>query len=264
MRQYLLPDTFEGEDHVLLTGKESQYLVKVLRLKIAQHFMGRDREGKVWDLCLESIGKNNCVLGCRVPDAGEPLASTDVLPSYSGPYPHLFLYQCLCKGKKNEQIVRQATELGVEEIVLLTSTYCTKEFSKKNDKNLGGQKDRLEGQIKEAIQQSGSPIPTHLHQEMLPLTSFPQHWNNRGLALFFHQSERADQKSLTQLLSNHPIESPVALLVGSEGGFSEEECNFLEAAGCKPVLLNTNILRAETAALYGLSAIQVVLTEREN
>ena len=262
MRQYLLPDSFKGEAHLPLSGKESQYLVKVLRLKIAQHFMGRDREGKVWDLSLESVGKNCCVLSCSRAKEGEALVSTDALPSYKGPYPRLFLYQCVCKGKKNEQIVRQATELGVEEITLASSRYCAGEFSNKSNKALGGQKDRLQSQIKEAIQQSGSPIPTHLSEEILPILSFPEHWNNRGLALFFHQSERKNQMSLSQLLANHPIEEPVALLVGSEGGFSEEECRFLEESGCKPVLLNTNILRSETAALYGLSAIQILLTEK--
>lgn len=262
MRQYLLDSSFTGEQKkLILTNKENQYLTKVLRLKVGDRLLGRDRTGKTWLLELEQIGKNSCILSVSPLGEDEVNVATDDLPSYKGSYPRIFLYQCLCKGKKNETIVRQATEIGVEEITLVQSKFCVKEYSYKKGKGLGPQKDRLESQIKEAIQQSGSPIPTHLTDEIIDLADIPKHWDNKGLFIFFHQSNRGEQQTLPQLLATVLPDTPIAMLIGSEGGLSDEECAFLEDEGFRPVMLKGNILRAETAAIYALSTIQVLLTE---
>ncbi len=262
MRQYLLDSSFTGEqDKLVLTGKESQYLTKVLRLKVGERLLGRDRAGKAWLLTLEHIGKGSCILSVSPYGEDEVDVATDALPSYKGSYPRLFLYQCLCKGKKNETIVRQATEIGVEEITLVQSEFCVKDYSQKKDNAL----DRLESQIKEAIQQSGSPIPTHLSEKVLTLSDIPKQWDNKGLFLFFHQKERGeDHQTLPQILSKIPTDTPIAMLIGSEGGLSDEECAFLEASGCIPVMLKGNILRSETAAIYALSTIQALRMEGQN
>lgn len=264
MRQYLLDNSFTGDqDKVVLTDKESQYLTKVLRLKVGDRILGRDRKGKTWLLEIEQIGKNSCILAVSPPGESEVAVATDALPSYKGSYPHISLYQCLCKGKKNEMIVRQATEIGVEEITFVQSTYCVKDFSSKKGNLLGPQKDRLESQIKEAIQQSGSPIPTHLGEEYIALADIPAHWKNKGPFIFFHQSSRGEQRSLPQLLATLPSDSPIGILIGSEGGLSDQECELLENAGFSAVMLKGNILRSETAAIYALSTIQVLLTETQ-
>lgn len=265
MRQYLLDSSFTSEQKTLvLTDKESQYLTKALRLKVGERILGRDRTGKTWLLKLEKIGKNSCILSVSpLEEEGEVDLATDSLPSYKGSYPRIFLYQCLCKGKKNEMIVSQATEIGVEEITLVQSTFCMKDFSHKKGNLIGTQKERLESQIKEAIQQSGSPIPTHLGEESISLTDIPGHWGDKGLFIFFHQNSRSSQKSLPQLLSTVPSNTPIAMLIGSEGGLSDQECDLLESAGFHSVMLKGNILRSETAAVYALSTIQVLLTETQ-
>jgi len=263
MRQYLLDSSFTREQKkLILTDKESQYLTKVLRLKVGERLLGRDRTGETWLLELEQIGRNNCILSVSPLGENEVDVATDSLPSYKGSYPRIFLYQCLCKGKKNETIVRQATEIGVEEITLVQSKFCVKDYSYKKGKGLGPQKDRLESQIKEAIQQSGSPIPTHITDEIIDLADISKHWNNKGLFIFFHQSNREEQQqTLPQILSTVQPDTPIAMLIGSEGGLSDEECAILEDAGFRPVMLKGNILRAETAAIYALSTIQVLLAE---
>ncbi len=263
MRQYVLPKTFRGEPSLVLKEKESQYLSKVLRLKEGQQILGRDQEGKVYQLTIEKISKQQCTLSCHQVKEDASVQTTDALPSYSGPYPNLTLMQCLCKGKKEDQIVRQATEIGTREIMLIQSRYCVPNLSSKNEKALGNRFERLNRQVKEAIQQSGSPIPTEIIPEVITLSELPTWWNNRGPVLFFHQSKRYEtQKTLHEIVGNLPIETPIALLVGPEGGFSEEECTTLEDAGFHPVLLRTNILRSETAGIYALSAIQTIMTEK--
>ncbi len=265
MRQYVLPKkTFKGESSLTLKGKESQYLSKVLRLKEGQHILGRGQDGKSYQLTIEKIGKQECILSCIEVKEDASVQTTDALPSYTGPYPNLTLMQCLCKGKKEDQIVRQATEIGTKEIVLVHSRYCVPDLSSKSEKALGNRFERLDRQVKEAMQQSGSPISTEIVPEVITLSELPKWWNNRGPALFFHQSKRQEtQKTLHDLVESLPMKTPIALLVGPEGGFSEEECIFLEDAGFHPVLLRTNILRSETAGIYALSAIQTIMTEKK-
>ncbi len=262
MRQLVLPRSYEGAPVLELKGKESHYLTKVLRLKKGQQILGRDTEGHMILLTLTEITASGCVLSCRQVDSTMQVQTTDTLPSYQGPYPNLVLLQCLCKGKKEEQIFRQATEIGAATLALVSSRYCVTDLSDKKEKAVQARFERLDAQIKEALQQSGSPIPTHLVPEVLELKDVPTWWADRGLAMFFHQSTRSEkQETLTSLLKGHPLQVPVCVLIGPEGGFSDEECSFLEQSGFHPVLLKTNILRSETAGLYALSAIQVLLTE---
>lgn len=105
MRQYLLPPGYQGESSLVLEGKESQYLTKVLRLKVGQQILGRDAKGKRYVLKFIDIVRHSCTLSCTVAEDQDLVQSIDELPSYQGPYPNLILLQCLCKGKKEEQIV---------------------------------------------------------------------------------------------------------------------------------------------------------------
>lgn len=250
---------------MVLEGKESQYLTKVLRLKVGQQILGRDAKGNRYVLKLTDIARHSCTLSCTVAEAQDSVQSTDELPSFQGPYPNLVLLQCLCKGKKEEQIVRQATEIGVHTIALVSSRYCVTDLSDKKESALASRFERLEAQIKEAIQQSGSPVPTQLERNVIPLSELPSWWGNRGLGLFFHQSSRPHmQQTLASLVHTLPFQTPIAVLIGPEGGFSDEECLFLEDHGFTAVLLKTNILRSETAGIYALSALQVLMTESHN
>ena len=54
--------------------------------------------------------------------------------------------------------------------------------------------------------------------------------------------------------------SAAALAVGCEGGISDEERSVLFEAGFMPLHFTTNILRAETASLYGIAVIQQFLS----
>lgn len=264
MRLYLLPETFDGQRELEITGKECQYLTRVLRLQQGQRFAGRDTAGKVWDLTLLSVGKGSCRVSCLPAAADGPQEATDALPAYQGPLPHLFLFQCLCKGKKLEQIVRQATEIGAQEIVPVQSRFCVVDMSNKKQDSLASRTERLDAMIKEAVQQSGSRVPTSVSKP-IRFSDIPAYWNGRGLGLFFHQSGMDGQESLTSLVRDYRRErgpeASIAIVVGPEGGLAPEETELLAKAGFLPVLLKTNILRAETASVYALSAVQTLMTE---
>lgn len=259
MRLFLLPSSFKGEHdkaHSLeIVGKEYNYLVNALRLKEGQKIMGRDRSGALWDLTIDEICNGHCKLTAE--PTQEAIEYTDALPQQR-PLKPIVLYQCLPKGRKTDDIVKRATEAGVQAIVLVKSRNCVADISGKESSKLS----RYDAVIKEAIQQSGSVVPTTV-EGPIDISKIPEDLKRRAngsqtLGLVLHQCElEKDQSDLLGTVKG--FEGTTAIVVGSEGGLTNEECNKLLQAGFKAILLKTNILRCETASIYAIGAIQTIL-----
>lgn len=251
MRLYVLPESYNGEQTLKIKGNDSRYFTRVLRLKEGSKVIGKTHSGALYQMELASFNRNSCLFSLTPLESAEKGEGTDTLPCENKGLPPLHLFQCTCKGKKNDTIIRMATEIGVSSITLVQSKYCV---AKKDQANL----DRYRTITKEAMQQSGSLVNTTI-EEVLDLKDVPSFWNNRGPLLFFHQENREGQPDLASFLQDVAPSTPVAILIGSEGGLAEEECKFLEDNKGTPILLKTNILRAETAAIYALSIAQMLL-----
>jgi 16S rRNA (uracil1498-N3)-methyltransferase len=78
--------------------------------------------------------------------------------------------------------------------------------------------------------------------------------------LFFHQ-DREGSDTLHRYLSKTP--KIITLVVGPEGGLSPEEVQLLRKRGFVPITVGRTVLRAETAALYAVAAVQIVIDERD-
>ncbi len=255
MRLFLLPRTFKGQSSIELTGKDYNYLVNALRLKEGQDIMGRDRDGGLWDLRIEHIGKGSCTLSAsRTEEAKE---ATDALPQQR-PLKPIILYQCLPKGRKADEIIKKATEAGLQDIVLVKSRNCVASLEGKEESRLS----RYDAIVTEAIQQSGSVVPTRV-DGVIDIREVPKDLERRSqglpsLGLVLHQVALAeDQSDLISCVRG--FSGCTAILVGPEGGLEEDECRLLMDGGFKAVLLKTNILRCETASIYAIGAIQTLL-----
>ena len=170
-----------------------------------------------------------------------------------------WLFQFIPKAVKLEQIVRQATECGVSVIVPIIG-----EYSEKNSVNAleGAKKERLDRIIREARQQSGSPVdtkilaPVSLEEAVGRWKDFCSDSQNESVA--FVLSERDDcNDNLRDVVNKTASIKKVAIAVGSEGGISPDEVALLQEKGLfYPIHFAVNILRCETAALYGIAAVQ--------
>ena len=250
MRLFLLPDSFADDSSIELSGKDYRYLIKVLRYKTGTEFSGRDRNGHIYNLCITSISANSCVLSIK-----DLKLENTILPDIT-------LYQCICKGKKMDLIIRQATEVGISRIVPVNSDFAVAKLEKDNT----GKIERWNKIKREAIQQSGSRVNTQICNpinidEIENLSYSGIDSDTKNIGLYFHQ-EILDTGTIHKYLSTKP--ERVSLLIGPEGGLSEKEIEILNDKKFKSVFLKTNILRAETAALYALSAVQTILLESEN
>lgn len=246
MRIYVLPQSFQGQETVHLSKKDAHYLTRVLRMQLGDTFPGRDRSGRTWKLTLSEISAKEVILTCS-PDH----STTHSRDNPGGPEIHLF--QSVCKGRKMDQILRQATEIGVHSITPVISRYTVKQ---------GGsdRRRRWEIIITEALQQSGSPVITKLNESISLEKAANLAEKKRYFSLFFHQSPLSENGivSRAEEYRSRAAAPPAALFIGPEGGFSTEEAESMMRSGMKPVCLETNILRAETAAVYGLALIQTL------
>lgn len=255
MRLFLLPASFDNDSSLELTGKDYNYLIKALRLKKGQEIMGRDRDGGLWNLRIESISKTSCTLSAIPAETLEE--KTDALPQMR-PLKPIVLYQCLPKGRKADEIIKKATEAGVQDIVLVRSRNCVADIEGKEESRLG----RYDAIVTEAVQQSGSVVPTKVHG-VVDIRDVPRDFAARGegldhMGIVLHQTRLSeDQEDLFSCLRG--FDGITAILVGPEGGLEQEECALLMQAGFRAVVLKTNILRCETASIYAIGAVQTIL-----
>ena len=236
MRIFILDKSYSGESDYILRKREKDYLIKVLRLKVGDIFTCKDINNNYYDASI--ISEDMLSLS---PTENPEEHLLDSFSAYRDAIPPIRVYQAICKGKKNETIIRMLTEAGVEE----------KGF-KEHDLR------RLSDIQKEAVQQSGSntkvrDIRVIDIKDVISDSPYP--------IFFLHQSSRGKTQNLLEALKN--IKSyEISIIIGSEGGISDEECEFLENNNATPILLPTNILRAETAGIFAIGAIETLLSNQ--
>lgn len=258
MRQFIAASLPDSRGTLTLTGKDFRYLHHVLRLQPGDAIHVRLPSGALQTMAVASIsGRSISLSVCQEDETQETGVTAAELeaaePSNRIP---LWLFQFMPKAQKMDLIVRQATELGTARVVPILGATCQKEAAHQRA-------DRWERIVREARQQSGSPVETKISRpcnltEALDLWKDSSGESSCGVILYEKsQSTKAFHQAL-----DVSAPSLAGLVVGCEGGITSIELEILVESGFIPVHLDTNILRAETAALYGLAVLQNLLTER--
>ena len=254
MRQLIIEKNPDKKGLILIEGKDFHYLRQVLRVKSGDMLSLRLPDGSLQDSTVCKIDDSSKKITLQVCGLGELV---------EGPNIEFSLFQFIPKPQKLELIVRQATECGVKNIIPVISEYA----QKGNVEALaGGKKERLERIVREARQQSGSPIETCVF-EPVTVEQAADLWNKmkkeagQENAAGFVLSERvvSSEEPFDRLRDHKGPANPrtVAIFCGNEGGISPEELELLtKKALLHPVHFSVNILRCETAALYGIAAVQ--------
>ncbi len=139
-----------------------------------------------------------------------------------------------------EWFVEKATELGINQITPITSRY-----SEKKKINT----ERLERIITSSIKQSNQFFIPKINP-IIPFSSFIL--NND------------EEKIMANLKTNNTLKkelfttNSICILIGPEGGFSDEEINLARENNIKEITLGNNRLRSETAAIYTISALKAL------
>lgn len=154
------------------------------------------------------------------------------------------LGQAISRGEKMDYAVQKAVELGVNRIVPLFTTRCAVKF--KNDR----QENRLahwQGIVTHACEQSGR---CWVPDVVAPLTLAQWLSHERdGLSLVC-------DPNASESLRDYQKPARLTLLIGPEGGLSDDEISLAKKSGFAGLSLGPRILRTETAAVVALSLIQ--------
>lgn len=159
------------------------------------------------------------------------------------------LYQGLPKADKMELIVQKSVELGACAVVPVAMSRCVVQLDAKDGRK---KQERWQKIAREACKQSGR---CEMMQVEAPI-SFKQLWAK----LSQHQAaivpwEDARGYSLTKFHHEHPEITDLAIVIGPEGGMSEDEIARMKDANCRSVTLGPRIFRTETAGLCAMSAL---------
>lgn len=224
------------KQHVTLDFQTSNYVVQVLRLELNDSLLVFDgRSPGEFRASLTTINKRNAVITIE-----EFITCNKESPLI------INLFQGVSRGEKMDFTIQKTVELGVSTIAPVFTQYC-------NVKLAG---DRLVSKIQHwqavavsAAQQSGRCLVP----KILPAQDFISCFNvlpKNNLCLVL--DPKADIK-ITQI-SQKP--DYITILVGPEGGLSEQEIALAKQNNFIPISLGPRILRTETAALTAISILQ--------
>lgn len=241
MRVFLLEK--EAISPYILSKDEAHYLKRVLRLSLGAVFASKDKNGVFYKATL----MDKETLKLEITDEYESLL-LDGLSSYKGPFADISIAIGITKNRKYEKTIRSLTEMGIRKIVLIKTALSEKEI-KAHDM------ERLMSIVREAVQQSGAE-----HPEIIGPIEFEKALeSDSDISLILHQNPLSFTMSLKEALERADIKTRVYAIIGAESGFEEDEALKAIERGFRPVMLNTNILRAETAAVYVASSIQTLI-----
>ena len=258
MRQLIIEKNQDKNGLVIIDGKDFHYLRQVLRVKAGDMVKLRLSDRELYNSTVAKIDDSAKKITLQICAETQTPVIENVTPQST--VPEYTLFQFIPKPQKLELIVRQATECGVKNIVPVISEYAEKGSIAALT---GGKKERLERIVREARQQSGSPVDTTIFD---PVTV------EQAIEIWNKIKEQADGDAAGYVLSERTVEEPfgrfkdkppaaVCIVCGNEGGISPDEFELLtKKALLYPVHFSVNILRCETAALYGLAAVQTAIT----
>ena len=222
------------DNTVVIDGTDFNHIKNVLRMKEGEELsVGTGEDENDYRCMIERFEDDRVI--CKLMF----VKKADVeLPS------KVTLYQCLPKADKMEMIIQKCVELGVSEIVPVSSKRCV---VKLDDKKASGKVSRWQAIAEAAGKQSKRAIVPHIN-EVLSFKDAIKKADDADIKLSPYELSEDIDDTKKLLAEIKPGES-IAFFIGPEGGFDETEVETAVNAGFKPISLGRRILRTETAGL---------------
>ncbi len=235
---------------VHLTGENYKHLKIVLRARIGEKILISDGTGTDYECEVSEINEDEMLLHINFREEIHELPAD------------IYLFQGLPKIDKMELIIQKAVELGAHAIVPMeTRNTVIRLDPQKADKK----QKRWQAIAESAAKQSKrSMIP-----EVLPVMSWKQslaYLSDFSFCVIPYENAKDIHKTLdalhtiAQLPETDDSARPkIAVMIGPEGGFSDEEIKEALAHNVQPITLGKRILRTETAAICAMSILMITL-----
>ena len=242
-RFYLRTDAKVG-DTVTLDDHDSHHAARVLRMTGGERVEILSGSGRCLRGQVVEVGKRATRIAVESVEARRSPPRVALAPSW-------------IKGKAMDFLVQKATELGVTRLCpLMTERAVVKSSADEGPRRV---EDWTRTAV-EACKQCGNPWMPRID----PPATLAGFLRERSPGLLLVASLRADARMLRGILDDVGYGSgEVTLVLGPEGDFTPGEEDALRAGGAKPMSLGPLVLRAETAAIAGLSLIQYEVALRD-
>jgi 16S rRNA (uracil1498-N3)-methyltransferase len=219
-----------GSDYEF-ANEDANHAIRVLRMQAGAEFMLSDGNG-AWSQ-VKAIEVSKKSMQVQVIDSGfqEPLATT------------ITVVQALPKGDRAKEAIELLTEAGVDRIVPWASA---RSIGKGSEKFAITAREASKQSRRFRIPQVSDVATTAQICEAIKLSD---------LAIAFHES--ATHK-LSDQVSSHNVQH-LLIIIGPEGGLTDEELATFEAAGAKVALMGRPILRSAHAGIAAVSAVSALL-----
>lgn len=212
--------------------------IKVLRLKQGDKVTLFNGDGKEYLANILDINRSGItaeIVSCQ-------LNKTEL--SY-----RITLAQSLPEAAKMDWIIEKAVELGVSEICPVESKRCVVRLTEERAEK---RTSRWKNIIIAASEQSGRSILA----ELSGITGL-QNWLEQYRSLSVLILSPNAKNTLADWAFQHPPQN-IAIMIGPEGGFSQEEETLALRYGAIPLSLGERILRTETAGMAAVSALNAI------
>lgn len=224
-----LPTTVGGSYE--FANDDANHAIRVLRMQAGDEFMLSDGNGSWSQVVATEVKKKS--MQVRVMDSGfqAPLATT------------ITVIQALPKGDRAKEAIELLTEAGVDRIVPWASA-----------RSIGKGSEKFAITAREASKQSRRfRIPEVT--EVATTAQICEAIKLSDLAIAFHESATS---KLSDQVSSHNVEH-LLIIIGPEGGLTDEEIAAFTEAGAKVALMGRPILRSAHAGIAAVSAVSALL-----
>lgn len=211
-----------------------QHLIKVLRLNVSDNIVLFNGDGQNYEASITSVQKKSAsfiATHCQANDSESPV--------------NVHLAQVISRGDRMDFVLQKSVELGVTKITPLFSERCGVKLS---GDRLEKKQQQWQKIVNSACEQCGRSVVPEVKPAQ-QLHDFIQS-EFTGLRLTL------DPTATEPLSSFQDADMGIQLLIGPEGGFTEQEVSAAGQRGFNPMRLGPRVLRTETAALSALTAVQ--------
>jgi 16S rRNA (uracil1498-N3)-methyltransferase len=240
MRYFFIDPSSATSPLVLIKGPEAHHIKNVLRMKPGDSLKLFDGTGFEYEAVLVSVSAKNVAVEIQ-----------RKIEATAQPGVHIIVAQAFLKEKKMDDLVRKLCELGASRWIPF---FSQRSIARPDRKRLAGRSQRWMRIATEAAKQCRR-IDALQIGDALSFEEILDFSNSCDLKVVFWENESSPLSRDRLSEAANPFKK-ILIMLGPEGGFSEQEIKLVQESGFISAGLGPRILRAETATIAAVALVQ--------